>query len=485
MKSQLLHAMFVVASLLAGGSALAAEPSLLPARIEQAIRQRVAVGEYPAVVVAVVDGDRSGVYGFGTLANGKAPDAHTVFEIGSATKTFTATLLAEDIVEGKLKLDAPVASLLPGFKLPSRNGKVITLENLATQHSGLPGLPDNLDSADASDPYADYDAARLKDFLARYTLPRDPGASYEYSNLGVGLLGYALAVHAGTSYEGVLKRRIFDPLSMHESGIALDNAMRARLAAGHDERGQPVHNWNFQVLAGAGGIRSTGADMLRYLRANMGAAPSTLYPAMQLAQQQRLGDGHGAERIGLIWMTQPAADGKVIMHNGMTGGYASFLGFTADRKRGVVVLVNAQRSVDDLGFAVLRPDAPLEPARKAIAMSTQALDAYTGSYRLQPQLDIRVFRNGDQLYAQGTGQSAFPILPSAENEFFASMVSIQLSFQRDAKGKVTGMTVHQGGHDLTAPRLSGADAEAAGKQYKRVPPDAATHAPGTGSSAKR
>jgi CubicO group peptidase (beta-lactamase class C family) len=140
-----------------------------------------------------VDGDKNEVLAFGQLDNGKAPDGDTVYEIGSMTKTFTATLLAKAVVAGRVTLDTPVAQLLPDFKVPSRGGKQITLGAIATQHSGLPRLPSNLLRNDPSNPYADYDAVKLKAFLAGYELPRDPGAAYEYSNLGFGLLGYALA----------------------------------------------------------------------------------------------------------------------------------------------------------------------------------------------------------------------------------------------------------------------------------------------------
>lgn len=441
-------------------ASMAASPALLPPRVDKAIHERIDSGRYPALVVAVVDGGHAEVYVFGTLADGKRPDADTVFEIGSVSKTFTTTVLAQDVQNGKLTLDTPVAKLLPGFSMPSRDGKAITLEHLATQRSGLPRLPDNLDLSQIKDPYANYDGAKLKAFLAGYTLTRDPGSAYEYSNLGVGLLGYALAQHAGLPYDALLQKRIFGPLQMSSSATALTGAMRAHLASGHDGAGTPVGNWNFQALAGAGAIKSSAGDMLRYLKANMGQLKSALYPAMQLAHAARA-DGPG-ERIGLAWMTRPDPAGAVIWHNGATGGYASFLGFTADGKHGVVILTNISRSVDDLGFATLLADARLPPPRVRIAMSPGQLDAYVGSYRLTPQFVLRIFRVADQLHAQGTGQAALPIFPSARDEFFAEAVDASASFQRDASGKVVGMILHQNG-DRPAPRMS--EAEAASGQH--------------------
>lgn len=445
----------------------AASPSpapLLPARVEQAIAARIAAGEYPSMVVAVVDGDRSRVYGFGKLDGGKAPDADTLYQIGSITKTFTATLLAEAVDRGEVKLDTPVADLLPGFTIPSRNGKAITLGELAMQDSGLPRLPSNMLRANLPDPYAEYDAAKLKAFLAGYQLTRDPGAKYEYSNLGLGLLGYALAQRAGISYPRLLQSRIFEPLGMNSTSATFKQPLDPHWAPGHDEQGKPVQPWHFEALAGCGAVNSTGADMLRYLEANMGRGKGTLQRAMQFAHEPRRAVG-GGERIGLAWMTKHDKAGDVVWHNGMTGGYASFLGFTADGKRGVVILTNIQQSVDDLGFATLLPDAPLAPAQKQVALSPRQLQDYVGEYQLAPGFVLTIMRKDDQLLAQATGQGAFPIFPSAADKFFAKITDIRIDFNRGDQGKVDSLTLHQNGHDTPAPRLDAAAASGTGGHH--------------------
>ncbi|QNK03102.1 serine hydrolase [Dyella telluris] len=431
----------------------AADASLLPQRVDEAARQYIQAGEYPVLVIGVVDGDRSAVYAYGKLDNGQKPAGDTAFEIGSITKTFTATLLAQQVTEGKLQLDTPVASLLPGFTIPSRDGKQITLGNLASQNSGLPRLPGNLRVAGGKDPYADYDADKLKAFLASYTLPRDPGASYEYSNLGVGLLGYALGVHAGTDYAKLLQEQLLKPLGMTHSTADLDAAIRAGLARGHDSAGQTTPNWHIGVLGGAGAIVSTADDMLRYLKANMGVVKTPLYPAMELAQKPAAAGPKASARLGLVWMIHHINGGDLIEHGGMTGGFASYVGFTADRRHGVVVLTNRALEVGELGQAVLQPEAPLTPPHKQVAMSTKQLDEYAGGYVLHPGFVLTVFRKDDQLMAQATGQSAFPVFPEAKDEFFANSSDISLSFTRDDHGKVSGMVLHQHG-DYPAPRLA-------------------------------
>jgi D-alanyl-D-alanine-carboxypeptidase/D-alanyl-D-alanine-endopeptidase len=412
-------------------------------------------------VFAVVDGDKSEVVAFGRLENGKAPDGGTVYEIGSITKTFTGMLLAEAVLAGRATLDTPVARLLPEFKIPSRSGREISLGELAMQNSGLPRLPANIRPKDPENPYADYDAAKLKAFLGGYELPRDPGAAYEYSNLGFGLLGYALAHAANTTYGAMTAEAIFKPLGMTVSGTVLTDAMRAHLAPGHIASGAPVKNWDFDALAGAGAIRSTADDMLRYLRANMGVGASPLVAATQFAQRPR-SDATRNMRIGLAWMTTGSG---IVWHNGETGGYAGFIGFTADRRRGVVILTDTGTLVDDLGFASLDPGAEIEPTRKAIVLPDAALEDYVGTYKLADNFLLKVFRSGDALLAQATGQGPVPIFPSAPNEFFAQVAGIGISFTRDSSGAVNGLVLHQNG-DHRAPRLSASELPPEPKEIK-------------------
>ncbi len=446
-------------------TAVPADAGLLPGRVEKAAQDRIEAGTYQTLVFGVVDGETSEVVAFGKRDNGKAPDGGTVYEIGSITKTFTATLLARAIASGRVTLDTPAAQLLPDFKIPSRGGKEITLGALATQRSGLPRLPSNLAPKDPADPYADYDAARLKTFLAGYELPRDPGASYEYSNLGFGLLGHTLAQFEHTTYGALVDEAIFRPLGMTMSGTVLTDAMRAHLAPGHDEMGKAAMNWEFDVLAGAGAIRSTVNDMLRYLKANMGIDPSPLADAMRLAQHPRsdMGSGGTAKsmRIGLAWMTT----GKgIVWHNGGTGGYRSFAGFIG--RRGVVVLANTAADVDDLGFATLDEDAPLAAVYKAIVLPDASLGDYEGTYKLADNFMLNVFRMNNGLFARATGQGPIALFPSAPDEFFAKAAGISISFKRDTKGAVNGLVLHQNG-DHVAPKLSASETNS-------IPLDAAT-----------
>jgi hypothetical protein len=270
--------------------------------------------------------------------------------------------------------------------------------------------------------------------------------------LGFGLLGYALAQSEHTTWSALTDERILKPLGMTMSATALSGAMRAHLAPGHDNMGNAVKNWDFDALAGAGAMRSTANDMLRYLKASMGIDRSPLTEAMKLAQQPR-GEVNKTSRIGLAWMTSRTG---IIWHNGQTGGYRCFLGFTADRQHGVVILSNTAIDLDDLGFATLNPRVPLAPTYKAIVLPTASLDEYVGTYKLADKFLLKVFRVDDGLFVRATGQGPIPIFPSAPNEFFAKAVRASASFTRDPNGAVTGLILHQNG-DRTAPKLSASE----------------------------
>jgi serine-type D-Ala-D-Ala carboxypeptidase/endopeptidase len=343
---------------------------LLDERFRQVAQERIDDDWYRSLVVGIVNGGKSEVFAFGELDGGGKPDGDTVYEIGSITKTFTATLLADDVLSGRCRLDTPVVELLTGFKIPESNGKKITLGQLATHHSGLPFMPSNISSVDSANPHAEYDAEKMRAFLEDRQLSRDPGESFEYSNIAFGLLGHALAESAKTRYGALLDGRIFRPLGMTMSGPELTKKMRQHLAIGHDENGNPVEHFDLKALEGAGGICSTANDMLQYLKANMGVDQTPLIDAMRLAQRPITNTDKQAS-IGLAWFTTKTG---VIWHNGGTGGYRSFLGFNADRNIGVVILSNSSVGFDDLGYVALREDTRLAPVYKKIPLSSVSFE---------------------------------------------------------------------------------------------------------------
>ena len=212
-------------------------------------------------------------------------DGDTVFEIGSITKTFTGSILADMARKGEVGVDSPVSAFLPaGVKVPSRGGKPITLRLLAQHMSGLPRMPGNFAPVDETNPYRDYTPTLMYQWLGAVEPERDPGEDFEYSNIGYGLLGHALSLEAGSSYEALLRERITGPLGMNDTVITLTPQTKARLAHGHNERLGPAGNWDLDAIAGAGAIRSTVRDMLKYCAANAGLTETPLRATFDEAQ---------------------------------------------------------------------------------------------------------------------------------------------------------------------------------------------------------
>ena len=445
---------------IAGGMA-SSTVSLLPdSAVAAILRQRVASGKTPGIVVGILDAAGTRFISHGTGAPGPvALDSATLFEIGSITKTFTSTILADMVARGEIRLEDPVAALLPaGTRVPERADRHITLVDLATHFSGLPRLPNNLSPRDINNPYVDYTPEKLYAFLAAYQLRRAIGSAFEYSNLGAGLLGHALALRAGTDYETLVRRRVLDPLGMHDTKITLTRADSARLTAGHNAGGQVVPAWDLAALQGAGALRSTAADMLRFLSANIAAHVDSssrppLAAALRLTHEARHSVGPGTD-IGLGWIGVATRSGaKIFSHDGGTGGHRSFAAFDPARRVAVIVLSASAADVSDIGRHLLDNSYPLVRERVAVTLAPESLEGLVGEYALSSQFHITVTREGAQLYIQATGQPRFPIYAESENSFFLRVVEAVVTFTRGANGKATSLTLHQGGSSTPGPRI--------------------------------
>ena len=325
--------------------------------------RRVRPGVQAVIAVRAAGLDRSA---------GVGADADTIFEIGSVTKVFTATLLAAAAEAGALALDEPVVACIPELSsLPAG----VTLERLATHTSGLPRLPGNLWATwirHPRDPYAGYRARHLIAFLRSWTPPATlPGRdSTLYSNLGYELLTLALERRLGGSYAELLRRWVTGPLGLDSTTAGAGAGGRIRFAAPKNSLGLPTPAWRFPELGGAGSIRSTAADLLRFLDANLEAPAGKLGAPLARTQEMRVERSTGAGApvaigVGLGWQVQrTVGSGRMLhWHNGATFGSQSFVALERASGTAVVVLVARGRgvldavvkapAVDAIGSAVL------------------------------------------------------------------------------------------------------------------------------------
>jgi len=459
-------ALVFATTLIASGSAAQSAPrSPVPsdAEIRKILIERIDTSHQGVgIVVGVIEPQGRRIVTYGTVDQGDARPltGDTIFEIGSTTKVFTSLLLADMVRRGEVALSDPVAKYLPAeVKVPERHGRVITLLDLSTHTSGLPRLPSNLQPKDSANPYVDYTAELLYQFLSTYQLPRDIGSEFEYSNLGAGLLGFALARRSGMGYEQLVHTRIAGPLGMKSTEITLTPEMKERLAAGHNAELKAVPNWDFQALAGCGALRSDANDLLTFLAANLGYIQSPLAPAMAAMRSTRRPTGTASlGEIGLGWFIVKPSSYEIVWHNGGTGGYRSFLGFVPSTRVGVVVLSNTftTTGVDDIGMHLLDSHAPLIPPprqHKEIAVDPKLFDAYVGQYQLAPNFILTVTREEDKLFVQATGQPKFQIFPESALEFFLKVVDAQITFETDSTGRAVSLVLHQNGRNVPGKRI--------------------------------
>ena len=376
-----------------------------------------------------------------------------IFEIGSISKVFTGILLADAVHAGKLGLDDTLAQRLP-VKFADPATGAVTLKQLATHTSCLPRLPGNLTSAADADPYAPYDNRALFEYLANAKLEGKPPCEAAYSNLGFGILGVILETAWGKPWAEVVREKIAVPLGMTDTVQELSADQRSRFAEpwSGGERAQP---WTFKAMAGAGALRSTLADMSRFADALLAGAKGPLGHVWPL-----LAGGHadmpsvgGKIGLGLIQAKDNGEDSY--LHDGGTGGFRSTLLVRPGSGRAVVVLAS-NAAAEPQALLSTWQAAGREPVKRSeITLPAEVLDEYVGVYAIDSSARFTLLRRGDGLVARLTGQPFAPLFASAKDEFFYKVVDAQLSFHRDASGRIKSLTLHQNGRDLPAIREDG------------------------------
>ncbi|MBS1530973.1 MAG: beta-lactamase family protein, partial [Bacteroidetes bacterium] len=325
-------------------------------KIDSAARKYIQKANTVGLSIAILKNGITTVYEYGETArdNHQLPNANTLFEIGSITKTFTSTLLAYYVNEGKVKLDDPITKYLPDSVAANKELQGITLGMLSNHTSGLARLPANFDdhSSSTEDPYKDYTKQYLFSYLKTCKLESRPGKRYSYSNLAVGLLGAILEQVSGKTFEQMVGQVICQPLGMQSTAENLGPALQKRFVKVYNENGKETSPWHFDVLAPCGTLKSTINDLLVYVKANMMPTDTKLSKAMQLTQ--RVTYTQKDLKLGLAWHIITINNVEYYFHNGGTYGCSSFLVFNPEKKLAVVILSNCGASTDALGVDVVK-----------------------------------------------------------------------------------------------------------------------------------
>lgn len=286
-----------------------------------------------AVVVGLIDPKRQVILGWGKDLGGHKAGGDTIFETASVSKPFTGLLLAQMVQDGKVNLEEPVQNLIK-VHVPTFGAEQVTLRQLATHSSGFPAWPDNRGNTTAA-----YTERDLCCYLQQASLMGQPDSGVLYSNTAFALLGQVLAEKEGTTFDGLLKKRICEPLGMKNTSVALTRAKRSRLAIGHWPDGSPAPSSAPTASGGADGVRSTVHDLLKLVSAYIGIQPTDFQQAMKLSCERYIPFN---ERIdaGLGWFVDTNDD--TVEKSGKISGYRSHVAFSPQHHVGVVILAGAE-----------------------------------------------------------------------------------------------------------------------------------------------
>ncbi len=422
------------------------------------------------MVVGIIspEGRRTISYGHTGQNDARPLDGDTVFEIGSVSKVFTALLLAEMVQRHEVALEDPVAKYLPaGVKIPERNGRSITLLDLATHTSSLPFMPEEPAASSDAAAAKDDSAARIYKFLAAYKLQRDIGSQWDYSNLGYWLLGQALASRAGTDFESLLRMRVIAPLKLTSTAITPTSQMKARFAVGYNAALEPAPHFPevpmYASMASAGGLASTADDLLTFLAETMSYERSPLSAAMASMLATKRPKLTSGESQVLGWVVVGEGDAQFYVHDGGSFGYSSSVAWDPKQRVGVVVLVNHVTGVGDVARHLLRPDIPLvKPTatkRTEVVLASGALDSYAGRYDAKEEGIFIVTHEGEFLMFEAPSDWGLPklrIRPENQRDFFAAELPLRVTFHVSSDGRVNGMIIYppRGQKTIPAERLS-------------------------------
>lgn len=378
----------------------------LPAPILTYAESEIARLQVPGAAIGVLhDGAiYAGAVGVTSVDNPLPVTPETLFQIGSTSKTFTATALMQLVEDGQVDLEATVRTYLPDFTLQStEDGERVTVRNLVTHHAGYVG--DYFKDTGRGD-----DAIRTIVGKMRNSPQLVPaGYTFSYSNAAFYVLGHIVETLRGQPFEHVIRDRIFEPLGMDRSFYFPEEVMTHRFAVGHivtTEGPKVARPWNTsRSIAPGGGITSNVIDQMRYAAFHIGVTrePSILKPeTIAYMQEMQKPAGSMCESIGISWMLDPDAGGghKGVKHGGATNGHLSSFELMPTAGFAVTVLTNAdagretrQTIADRCQEHFVGAGKPAPVAAKGLAPNTSE---YAGTYQ-SVLARLEVVADGDGL----------------------------------------------------------------------------------------
>lgn len=407
--------------------------------------------------VGVIQGERELKLHLGqSNPTGQVATDETIYEIGSISKVFTATLLAGLIEKGAVGLEGPAFSGDTKLQVPGEIASAVSWKHLATHRSGFPRLAGNMRNVSSENPYSRETSDRVAAFLKSLQLKAKPGRAYAYSNLGFAVLGYRVGEVTGKSYETMLREQITVPLGMRDTCVDLSDEQTGRFATPY-AGGKQVSPWTFADMPGAGGIRSTLPDMMLFAKAALDPPDNATGRAIDRTFQKHQAGGLRGFSMGLGWHFD--RDLQTRWHNGETGGFHGALFVNRKMNATVVVLANSSNGsvVDVLAKQLMQVMAgrKVEPQEFAREVNVNADEKrrLCGCYQLAENFVFDVHLKGDEVWVGITNQPAQQVFAKSPTEWFYRSVDAALIFELDPSGIPLALVVHQNGLKQRAKRV--------------------------------
>jgi len=448
-------------------ASIAAEPisaEQIAKEIDRHVAPAIAGELFPGAVIGLYSNGETHFYPVGTINydDDQPPTIDTLFEIGSVSKVITGVLFADAVRRGEVTNDTLVDSLLPdGYKVLTKAGEDLKLWHLTSHTSGWRTAPVNLAPADGERPFTGYTQTMMFEAINMMPLNRPPGTKMEYSNFAAGLLGTLVSLNAESQnegdYEALSKERILAPLGIKDFTIALDKDQQQRLAP-PTASGRSTKAWGKTGPMDPAGMWVTNAPgLLKFAMANLkgdDAIDDDIHASLALAREPMFDLG-GNQRICSGWFI--AGDGETYWHNGMTGGYSSYMAVNREMDLAIVVLANgAAMQTGAIGEKIIQFIAGMNPEPIKVETGEKLDDAYAaklvGEYTLAPAVIMHITVSRGRLFAQLTGQQALGLANLGDDRFKIAMVEAELQFDVPKDGNATSVTLFQSGREMKCER---------------------------------
>ena len=418
------------------------------AKLDELMNAYAKAFKFNGAVMVVKDGrillDKG--YGFRNVKDSVRNDENSIFQIGSITKQFTATVILKLQEEKKLSVQDKLSKYFPDYP----KGDSITIQQLLTHTSGIYSYTNDqaFMSTEVSKPS---DRKRMMALFKDKPLQFSPGTQWEYSNSGYSLLGYIIEDVAKMPYEQAVRKYIFEPLGMSHSGFDFTHLNSKEKATGYfrlnDEGNLPAPIVDSSVSFSAGAIYTTVGDLNKWAQALQTNAIISKASMDKATTPVKNNYGYGLAIDSI-------AGKRAVGHSGGIHGFNSNMVRIPEDNTSVILLNNtASPNLDKITksiFAILY-DLPYElpKERTTITMPEAVLQQYTGVYELTPQLVITITLKDGVLTGKPEGQEALKLHPEKEDQFFLKEVDAEIKFIRNEKKEVTGMTLLQNGSAVT------------------------------------